>query len=98
MALKLLPLENWTNVMLHTSDIKLYTLFLYYTVTPCDKCLYSISMSTPTGSGVGYFIFGAVNARNKAKFTSLDSTLYNKYNPSTGNAGDDTSITTSNIR
>lgn len=36
------------------------------------------------GSGVGYFIFGAVNARNKAKFQGLQMSLYDRYDSQAG--------------
>lgn len=36
------------------------------------------------GSGVGYFLFGAVNARNKAKFVALQLRVYERYDSQTG--------------
>jgi hypothetical protein len=43
-----------------------------------------ILVSSVVGSGVGYFIFGAVNARNKAKFQGLQMSLYDRYDSQAG--------------
>lgn len=51
-----------------------------------------------SGSGVGYYIFGAVNARNQAKFSTLQSTVYDKHYSNKGVASVETSVSTSSIR
>ncbi|XP_060567132.1 protein SLC31A2-like isoform X2 [Ruditapes philippinarum] len=47
------------------------------------------------GSGVGYFIFGAVNAKNKLKFHALKMGMYDLYDSQTGLTNSQTGLTNS---
>ncbi|KAL4219039.1 hypothetical protein ACF0H5_021622 [Mactra antiquata] len=65
---------------LHTVDVIIgYLLML--SVMSYDAYIF---ISVIIGSGVGYFIFGAVNTRNRAKFLALKLHVYDRYDSQAG--------------
>ncbi|XP_052251418.1 uncharacterized protein LOC127858372 isoform X3 [Dreissena polymorpha] len=66
--------------LLHTLNLLLGYLLMLAVMT-FDAYIF---IAVILGSGIGYFVFGAINERNKAKFLNLNKRLYSRYSATVG--------------
>ncbi|XP_045199135.1 probable low affinity copper uptake protein 2 isoform X3 [Mercenaria mercenaria] len=73
--------------LLHSVDLLLGYLLMLAVMSYDAYILIAVIL----GSGVGYFVFGAINTRNQIKFQALQMSVYDRYDSQAGLTNSDAS-------